>query len=235
MERTQLNSLYESLDDLKRLAKMLAVQFGPKTEIAIHDLTRGYESTIVAIENGAVTGRKVGSCGSNLGLEAYSSSKPSTAEDAFGYFTFLKDGRIIRSSSIYFYNDVGKLMAALCVNTDITELARVSTSLTELLPNDSNKSGPEEVFAKNISELLAYYIQKCDEVLGHIPGEKMDKAQKLEAIRYLDAKGVFSIAKAGGKICKYLNISKGTLYSYLDVVRENAGSAESAADGAEDE
>ena len=46
---------------LKRLAKGLAAQFGEDCEIVIHDLTGdSRKKTIVAIENGHVTGRKVG-------------------------------------------------------------------------------------------------------------------------------------------------------------------------------
>lgn len=47
----------------------------------------------------------------------------------------------------------------------------------------------------------------------------MDKAEKLDAIRFFDEKGVFLISKSSGKICRFLKISKGTLYSYLDAVR----------------
>ena len=47
-------------DFVKRLAKAIAVQFGESCEVAIHDLkSENRESTIIAIENGSVTNRKV--------------------------------------------------------------------------------------------------------------------------------------------------------------------------------
>ena len=47
------------LQFLFRLAKALAAQFGPNCEIVIHDLhSHDPESSIVAIENGHVSGRK---------------------------------------------------------------------------------------------------------------------------------------------------------------------------------
>ena len=46
---------------LFRLAKALSAQFGPNCEVVIHDLqSNDPDSSIVAIENGHVSGRKVG-------------------------------------------------------------------------------------------------------------------------------------------------------------------------------
>lgn len=210
------------IDTLKTLMKMLAVQFGPTTELVLHDLTNGYESTIIAIENNSVTGRNVGDCGSNLGLEILRSGETPGDQDCFGYTTALKDGRILRSSSMYFHDESGKVIGSLCVNTDITELQRMDKYIAPLLPKEDAKE-VEELFAHNVSELLDFYIQKCDELLAHKTAEQMSKEDKLTAIKYLESKGVFLITKAGSKICKYLKISKGTLYSYLDTVREGNG------------
>ena len=49
------------LNFLRHLAKGLADQFGPNCEVVIHDLSDNYkENSIVAIENGHVSNRKVG-------------------------------------------------------------------------------------------------------------------------------------------------------------------------------
>ena len=59
------------LEFLLRLAKALAAQFGPSCEIVIHDLkSNDPDSSIVAIENGHVSGRKVGDGPSHVVLEA---------------------------------------------------------------------------------------------------------------------------------------------------------------------
>ena len=48
------------IEFLSRLAKGLAAQFGPNCEVVIHDLqSNDPDSSIVAIENGHVSGRKV--------------------------------------------------------------------------------------------------------------------------------------------------------------------------------
>ena len=60
-----------TLQFLFQLAKGIASQFGPNCEVVVHDLdSNDPESSIVAIENGQVTGRKVGDGPSHVVLEA---------------------------------------------------------------------------------------------------------------------------------------------------------------------
>ena len=55
----------------KRLAHSLALQFGPNCEIVVHDLeTEDMDHSIVAIENGHVSGRKLGGGPSHIVLES---------------------------------------------------------------------------------------------------------------------------------------------------------------------
>ncbi len=55
----------------KRLAHGLALQFGPNCEVVVHDLeTSDLDRSIVAIENGHVSGRKLGDGPSHVVLEA---------------------------------------------------------------------------------------------------------------------------------------------------------------------
>ena len=56
---------------LKQLARGLAEQFGSNCEIVIHDLSEEHiDNSIVHIENGHVTGRKLGGSPSNIVIEA---------------------------------------------------------------------------------------------------------------------------------------------------------------------
>ena len=50
----------------------------------------------------------------------------------------------------------------------------------------------------------------------------MDKSEKLQALAFLDERGVLQIAKAHVRLCEFFDISKYTLYNYLDEVRRNA-------------
>lgn len=78
------------LNFLRHLAKGLADQFGPNCEIVIHDLSDNYkENSIVAIENGHVTNRKVGDGLSMAVLDALRSD-PDKLQDHTSYLTKTK-------------------------------------------------------------------------------------------------------------------------------------------------
>ena len=114
---------------LNKILTLIELQFGSKCEVVLHDLTKPYDHTIVDIRNGYITGRKVGDCGSNLGLEVMRGTVKNG--DRYNYITHTRDGKILRSSSIYFYDENGTATAALCLNLDITETIKFeSFSLT---------------------------------------------------------------------------------------------------------
>ena len=57
------------LNELKQIARGIAATFGSNCEVVVHDVSgKGNNSTIVAIENGHVTGRKVGDGASQIAL-----------------------------------------------------------------------------------------------------------------------------------------------------------------------
>ena len=97
-----MQSVQSELPFLQSLVKGIAAQFGDRCEVVLHDLTLPYDQTIVAIENGHITGRSVGGPGTNLGLELLRG----TTEDGnkINYVTQTKDGRLLRSTSLYMRN-----------------------------------------------------------------------------------------------------------------------------------
>ena len=49
----------------------------------------------------------------------------------------------------------------------------------------------------------------------------MDRADKFRAVEYLESKHVFLITKSSVRVCEYLNITKYSLYTFLDEIRKN--------------
>ena len=121
------------LNFLRHLAKGLADQFGPNCEVVIHDLSDNYkENSIVAIENGHVTNRKVGDGPSMAVLDALR-SEPDKLQDHTSYLTKTKDGRILKSTTIYIRNENQKVIGIFSVNYDITELMMVENAIKPLI------------------------------------------------------------------------------------------------------
>ena len=77
---------------LKQIAAGLAAQFGPNCEIVVHDLAASQvEHSIVHIENGHVSGRKVGEGPSKIVMEQLMSGNEAP-EDQLAYLTRTPDG-----------------------------------------------------------------------------------------------------------------------------------------------
>ena len=80
-----MESMNEEKELLEHVMKLMAEHFGKNCEIVLHDFMAPDNHTIIGIENGEVTGREIGGCVTNLGLEILN-GKP--AEDAFNYATY---------------------------------------------------------------------------------------------------------------------------------------------------
>ena len=90
------------LEVLISMADGLAKQFGQNCEVAIHDISRDLENTIVYIVNGQVTNRHAGSGSgtSKIVLETMHRD-PASIKDQLGYLTRTPDGRVLKSSTIF--------------------------------------------------------------------------------------------------------------------------------------
>lgn len=208
-----------NLDLLKNIAHAIAVQFGSNCEVLIHDLKADkLSSSIVYIENGHVSNRKIGDGPSHIVLEAINSD-PDELKDRLGYNTKTKDGRILKSSTIYIKDENGKARYILSINFDITGLVMAAGSLTSLTSTAEPDDEAEKI-TNDVNELLDDLIERSVKPFGK-PVAYMTKEEKTQAIRFLNDSGAFLITKSGDKVSKYFGISKYTLYSYIDVNKKS--------------
>lgn len=207
-----------NLEWLTGVVDVIAKQFGVNCEVVLHDLTLPYDRTIVYIANGHVTGRKIGDSGTNIGLEVLRGTQADNA-DRYNYINHTKNGRILRSSSKYFKNKSGKIVASICINFDITDLIVANKSINYLAYVEGGDE-TNEVFSGNVDELIDVLLHETIKRVGKSPGE-MSKDDKVEAIHYLDEKGVFLIKKSADRVAQFFGVSKFTLYNYLEEGRDD--------------
>lgn len=215
MEENELSYVMDNFDMLSRIIKGIAAQFGENCEVVLHDLTRNYEHTIVAIENGHVTGRKVGDSGTNMGLEILRGT--SSGADQYNYVNRTLDNKIIKSSSIYLKDSNGDITGSICINFDITGLLSGQKELQSFI-NLQPENAMSEHFSGNIDDILDYLIGQSLDLIGK-PINDMTKKDKMKAIEFLDKKGIFLIMKSMDKVADRFQISKFSIYNYLDEIR----------------
>ena len=172
-----------------------AQQFGPNCEVVVHDLdSNDPDSSIVAIENGHVTGRKVGDGPSHVVLEALRGGREDL-EDHLSYLTQTKDGKILKSSTIYIRDDDGEAIGIFAINYDITLMLAMEEQLRQFTTTEHPEQEPEPI-SRNVADLLDELIDQSVKLVGK-PVALMTKEDKVKAIQFLNDTGAFLITKSG--------------------------------------
>lgn len=201
---------------LKQLAAALASQFGSDCEVVIHDLKAAKpEHSIVYIVNGHVTNRDIGDGPSSAVFDAIRNQEKTPTPDHAGYLTKTSDGKILKCSTSYIYDDDGTLHYVFEINYDITKLTIIESALHSLLTPQSREEKPRRA-PHSVNDLLEHLIDESVALVGK-PVPLMNKEDKVTAIQFLNDAGAFLITKSGDKVANYFGISKYTLYSYIDV------------------
>lgn len=215
---------YESAEEVERLyrpvMRALATAAGPTVEVVLHNLDGAdvdLGHTIVAIENGHVTGRTVGGPSTSLGLDVMKDRRGD--HDAFGYTAYTSDGRELRCSSVYFRNAVGDIIASLCINVDLSPLQQARNMLAAILPAaEQPADAPKEHFGTDLVAVMDSMISDAIREIGR-PVENMSRDDKITVLERLDQRGATQMRKSVEAIAKRLGISRVTAYSYLDEAR----------------
>lgn len=206
------------LDSLLTIAGGIAREFGKNCEVCIHDLdAKSMEHTIIFIVNGHITGRKVGDGASGIVLQTIAAlNQGEPVKEHLAYRTHTKDGRILKSSSIFLKDEHGRVRYIMGINLDITEMIGMQAAIAALISSEESTDREEDSkIPMNVNELLESLIEQSVEMIGKTP-KLMTKEEKIRAIQFLKEKGAFLVTRSGDKVSKFFGISKFTLYSFID-------------------
>ncbi|MCU6481177.1 transcriptional regulator [Arthrobacter sp. A2-55] len=216
---------YESVADIlvvfRPVMHAMAAAAGPGCEVVLHDLSApnpDLRHTIAAIENGHVTGREIGGPSSSLGASVIHNQ--SADHNAFGYRGIASDGRQLRCSSVYFRNAAGRIIAALCINVDVSAIHQARAILGGLLPQEAANfpEQPNEYFGRDLVSVMDVMIAEAIREVGKPVGQ-MSRDDRIAVLTTLDQQGVLQMRKGIERIAARLDISRVTAYSYLDEAR----------------
>lgn len=213
-----METIYDNWEMFQQYMNLLEQHLGSKSEIVLHDLKKDYGNTIVDIRNGYLSGRKIGDPGGNWGIEVLAG----TIKEGSRYNRIIhtREGKIIRTSTVFFRGKDGTIIGSICINTDISDSVRCEEYLRGFNmynPADMEQI-PETTIFTDVNELLTNLMNQAVAMVG-VDVEKMTKEEKESVLRYLDEKGAFLITKSGDKVCDFLGISKFKLYNYLNTIR----------------
>ncbi|HLT66920.1 MAG TPA: PAS domain-containing protein [Microbacterium sp.] len=220
---TESDVRYEDFAEVRRatapLMQAIAAVGGTDCEVVLHDLSsHDLDHSIAAIVNGHVSGREVGGPSTNLGIEVLQNE--AADHNAYGYRGRTSDGRELISSSVYYRDRDGHIIAALCINRDLSRVQTVMAALGGLLPEAQSDvtDGPRELIGPDVSSVLDDMISEAIAAVG-MPTTAMGKEDRIEVLRLLEGRGAFHIKRAADKVASRLGVSRVTVYGYLDEVR----------------
>ena len=207
------------LNFVSRLSEGLGQTFGKSCEIVVHDLGSP-ESSIVGIVNGGLTGRKVGDTLDALGFQLL---KTPPASDLLNYRTKTKEGKELRSSSIFLRDENDEIFGAMCINLDISCLLKAQEWLQEALGAGSTMI--DESFEHTVDEVLEKMIQNAIGSIGKSTSD-LTREDKVTIVAYLETRGAFLIRYSVEHVAELLGMTKYTIYNYLDEIKKRHEGAE---------
>lgn len=197
-----------------RTADMIVKMFGDRCEVAVHDFTDLQHSLIHLAGN--VTGRKIGSPITDLVLNELT-KKQEDVQDIPSYKTQSKQGKVLKSSTVFLRDDKEKIIGALCMNYDISLFIQFGGEIEQFI-NFQQEKQATETFFNSVHDVIHEMVDRV--ILYHKKAPvEMSIDEKVDCVRILDEKGVFLIKGATEYVAQRLGVSKFTIYNYLHKVR----------------
>jgi len=211
-----VTSKNKALETYIPIANLIAQTFGKNCEVVLHDLSIPQNSVVYTVNN-HVTGRQVGQPFEHL-IKDVLLSKNFENDCTANYRTTTVAGKKIKSSTALLRDAKGEVIGALCVNYDLSPLNDMKILLDEFMDTQQEKIEATVEPFDNVIEIVEDLINK---MIGNSSVTTLKRKDKIELIQFMDKKGVFLIKGAIEKVAEKLNISKVTVYSYLDAIKKN--------------
>lgn len=204
----------EELKHYVPVVDMIAKTFGKNCEVVLHDLSKPLSSVVYAA-NSHVTGRQIGQTFDHLIKEVLLSKD--FANDYKANYLIDTPQKKIKSSTVLLRNQEDKVIGALCINYDVTQLLQFRDILNDFIIAGKENISGETVPFDHVVEIVDDLI---DKIIGTVDVAQLKRREKIELIRFMEQKGVFLIKGSVEKVADKLNISKVTVYSYLDALKK---------------
>ncbi len=203
----------DMLSFLKNEAKGIAAMFGPNCETLVHDMTRPGHP-ILAIFNGSVTGREVGSTADIFGDIGDYDETVYKNKDYTNQLVLSRDGRTLKSTT---FNVVGEdYRFALGINMDITPMVRANQLLSELTATSGEL---QQTLMQDARSQLEELLRECISAVGKEP-DQMKKTDRMRIIRMLYKRRAFTYQKSVAIVAEQLCVSRYTVYKYMHELEE---------------
>ncbi|OUP08685.1 helix-turn-helix transcriptional regulator [Collinsella sp. An2] len=219
--------MHEAVAAMIPLVDFLETVLGSNNEIVLHDFS-DLEHSVVDIRNGRVSGRSTGAPATDFVLKVLNDEAFAAGDHTASYLSHSVAGKPLRSAS-YFIRENDKIVGMLCINTDtslIDELERLTTKIgsvyhamsKETTLNAEDAAASVEHFSTSTDELVQRCLSTIETSTGK-PVAAFSADDRLDAVRQMDADGVFLLKGAVAQVAETMGISEPSVYRYLQKIR----------------
>ena len=217
------------------LVDFLGHILGQDYEVALHELNDD-ANEIIAIYNGELTGRHLGSPLSNKMLEFVAGRLYETKDYVLRFETVSATGKKMCSNSMFIKGHRGELAGLLCINFDASRYEELSARILDLCgsairpaapsgthliadsadPSEAGRDYPTSIAgatASIVSHVVAAYP---------VPVDRLTQDEKMEIMDTLNHKGVFLLKGSVSYVAKELHSSEASIYRYLGKLNNRA-------------
>ena len=213
----------------------LAVEFlghilGQDYEVALHELT-DESNRIIAIANGELTGRHLGSPLSNRMLEYLAERTYERQDYVLRFESTAATGKKMCCNSMFIKNRSGALVGLLCINFDASRYQELAGRVMDLcggliapgqesgtsLIAEQNDPLEDEVHRSYPTSIAGATASIVSAVVAAYPVEvsRLTQDEKMEIMDILNRKGVFLLKGSVSYVAKELRSSEASIYRYL--------------------
>lgn len=211
------------------LVDFLGHILGPDYEIALHELTND-SNRIIAIANGELTGRHIGSPLSNKMLAYVAGHQYETQDYVLDFESVAVNGKKMHCNSMFIKDRDGELAGLLCINFDASRYEELSSRILDLCgsairpaapsgtqliadPTDPSESSGRD-YPTSIAGATASIVSSV--VSNYpVPVDRLTQDEKMEIMEQLNRQGVFLLKGSVSYVAKELHSSEASIYRYL--------------------
>lgn len=204
------------------LVEFLGKVLGEDAEVVLHDVT-DVNASIVAIQNGHISGRQVGFPATDLALQVLAGGVGHQLDFLANYRSESVSGKGLDSSTYFVKNSSGDILGMLCINLDRSRYQDLRAALDRII-GDSGAGTPKAAVTERLGhsvDSLAMESLNREMARYSIEVGRMSAPEKKEIVRNLERSGLFLLKGGVTLVAQRLEVSEATLYRYLHEVRND--------------
>ena len=185
--------------------KFLGSVLGPDYEVVLQDLSN-INHSVIAIENGHISGRTIGSPLTSAVFQMLSSKVYEEDDFIANYKGVAENGHILRSSSMFIKDSNGNPIGLLCINFDDSRYMELHEKLLS--------SRITENFAIDVASLREQIFNDATANFT-TPVDRLNQNERKEIMIKLYEQGLFQLKGSIPFVAKRFSCSQATIYRYL--------------------